>query len=197
MDDEDDLFEAIDKSKLQIMSSLSLSASPIVFFFRFSTFFAFLLACVDSCVLAPSDCDYLGSIQNLTGIKGLSEAKADKICEAAEKIVNYGYITRSDALLKRKSVIHITTGSQALDELLGGGVETSAITEAFGEFRRLIIWISDLEMTICALSFAKYAFLLPLQLPTNMHGGNGKVAYIDTEGTLPGFAKLRGHIRHA
>ena len=25
--------------------------------------------------------------QNLTGIKGLSEAKVDKICEAAEKIV--------------------------------------------------------------------------------------------------------------
>jgi hypothetical protein len=41
MDDEDDLFEAIDKCKLQIMSSLSLSASPIVFSFRFSTFFAF------------------------------------------------------------------------------------------------------------------------------------------------------------
>ncbi|KAL3582492.1 hypothetical protein D5086_016824 [Populus alba] len=125
MDDEDDLFEAIDKSKLQIMSSLSLSASPIVFFFRFSTFFAFS-ACL--CVLAPSDCDYLGSIQNLTGIKGLSEAKADKICEAAEKIVNYGYITRSDALLKRKSVIHITTGSQALDELLGGSLITLRFT---------------------------------------------------------------------
>ncbi|XP_073267014.1 meiotic recombination protein DMC1 homolog [Populus alba] len=168
MDDEDDLFEAIDKSKLQIMSSLSLSASPIVFFFRFSTFFAFS-ACL--CVLAPSDCDYLGSIQNLTGIKGLSEAKADKICEAAEKIVNYGYITRSDALLKRKSVIHITTGSQALDELLGGGVETSAITEAFGEFRS---GKTQLAHTLCVST----------QLPTNMHGGNGKVAYIDTEGTF-------------
>lgn len=67
--------------------------------------------------------------QNLTGIKGLSEAKVDKICEAAEKIVvslnvsnccyisvtscicfilivktfllqNFGYMTGSDALLK-------------------------------------------------------------------------------------------------
>ncbi|KAL8105052.1 hypothetical protein AgCh_029004 [Apium graveolens] len=73
--------------------------------------------------------------KNLTGIKGLSEAKVDKICEAAEKIVNFGYITGSDALLKRKSVVRITTGSQALDELLDGGIETSSITEAFGEFR--------------------------------------------------------------
>ncbi|KAK9930900.1 hypothetical protein M0R45_018204 [Rubus argutus] len=37
--------------------------------------------------------------------------------------------------VQRKSVIRITTGSQALDELLGGGIETFAITEAFGEFR--------------------------------------------------------------
>lgn len=27
-------------------------------------------------------------------------------------------------------------------------------------------------------------FFAVLQLPTNMRGGNGKVAYIDTEGTL-------------
>ncbi|KAJ6903535.1 meiotic recombination protein DMC1 [Populus alba x Populus x berolinensis] len=132
-----------------------------------------LFEAIDKCVLAPSDCDYLGSIQNMTGIKGLSEAKADKICEAAEKIVNYGYINGSDALLKRKYVIHITTGSQALDELLGGslitfrftrtvGVETSAITEAFGEFRS---GKTQLAHTLCVST----------QLPTNMHGGNGKL----------------------
>ncbi|KAL6565088.1 Meiotic recombination protein dmc1 [Orobanche minor] len=44
-------------------------------------------------------------------------------------------MTGSDALLKRKSVVRITTRSQALDKLLGGGIETLAITEAFGEFR--------------------------------------------------------------
>ncbi|XWS08909.1 hypothetical protein CRYUN_Cryun40dG0041200 [Craigia yunnanensis] len=36
--------------------------------------------------------------KHLTGIKGLSEAKVDKIYEVAEKIVNVGYITGSDAL---------------------------------------------------------------------------------------------------
>jgi len=29
----------------------------------------------------------VSNLQHLTGIKGLSEAKVDKICEAAEKIV--------------------------------------------------------------------------------------------------------------
>ncbi|KAI6683634.1 hypothetical protein NL676_029547 [Syzygium grande] len=109
--------------------------------------------------------------KHLTGIKGLSEAKVDKICEAAEKIVNFGYITGSDALLRRKSVVRITTGSQALDELLCGGIETLAITEAFGEFRS---GKTQLAHTLCVTT----------QLPTHMRGGNGKVAYIDTEGTF-------------
>nr|P37384.1 RecName: Full=Meiotic recombination protein DMC1 homolog [Lilium longiflorum]BAA04845.1 RAD51-like protein [Lilium longiflorum] len=109
--------------------------------------------------------------KNLTGIKGLSEAKVDKICEAAEKLVNVGYITGSDVLLKRKSVIRITTGSQALDELLGGGIETLQITEAFGEFRS---GKTQIAHTLCVST----------QLPVSMHGGNGKVAYIDTEGTF-------------
>ena len=32
-------------------------------------------------------------------------------------------------------MIKITTGSPVLDQLLGGGIETMSITEAFGEFR--------------------------------------------------------------
>ncbi|KAG0465753.1 hypothetical protein HPP92_019917 [Vanilla planifolia] len=109
--------------------------------------------------------------KSLTSIKGLSETKVDKICEAAEKIVNVGYMTGTDLMLRRKAVIRITTGSQALDELLGGGIETLAITEAFGEFRS---GKTQLAHTLCVST----------QLPINLHGGNGKVAYIDTEGTF-------------
>ncbi|KAM0838848.1 hypothetical protein ACQ4PT_060702 [Festuca glaucescens] len=109
--------------------------------------------------------------KSLTGIKGLSEAKVDKICEAAEKLLTQGFMTGSDLLIKRKSVVRITTGSQALDELLGGGIETLCITEAFGEFRS---GKTQLAHTLCVST----------QLPLHMHGGNGKVAYIDTEGTF-------------
>ncbi|XP_039045149.1 meiotic recombination protein DMC1 homolog [Hibiscus syriacus] len=73
--------------------------------------------------------------------------------------------------LFRESVLRITTGSRSLDELLGGGIETSCITEAFGEFRS---GNTQLAHTLCVSA----------QLPTNMRGGNGKVAYIDTEGTF-------------
>ncbi|XP_058105388.1 meiotic recombination protein DMC1 homolog isoform X2 [Magnolia sinica] len=92
--------------------------------------------------------------KSLTGIKGLSEAKVEKICEAAEKLVNYGYITGSEVLLRRKSVIRITTGSQALDELLGGGIETLSITEAFGEFRS---GKTQLAHTLCVSTQIIYA----------------------------------------
>lgn len=116
MDGEDDLFEAIEKLINQGINAGDVKKLQDAGIYTCNGLMMF-------------------TKKHLTGIKGLSEAKVDKICEAAEKIVNYGYITGSDALLKRKSVIRITTGSQALDELLGGGIETSAITEAFGEFR--------------------------------------------------------------
>jgi len=37
--------------------------------------------------------------------------------------------------LVRQNIIHLSTGSSELDKLLGGGVESRAITEIFGEFR--------------------------------------------------------------
>ncbi|XP_065534355.1 meiotic recombination protein DMC1/LIM15 homolog isoform X3 [Lathamus discolor] len=71
----------------------------------------------------------------LCNVKGLSEAKVDKIKEAANKLIEPGFLTASEYSEKRKMVFHITTGSQEFDKLLGGGIESMAITEAFGEFR--------------------------------------------------------------
>ncbi|KAI3993130.1 hypothetical protein MKX01_009873, partial [Papaver californicum] len=152
MEDEEDLFEAIDKLIAQGINAGDIKK-------------------LQDAGIYTCNGLMMHTKKNLTGIKGLSEAKVDKICEAAEKIVNFGYITGSDALLKRKQVIKITSGSSALDELLGGGIETSCITEAFGEFRS---GKTQLAHTLCVST----------QLPINMHGGNGKVAYIDTEGTF-------------
>ncbi|XP_055230622.1 meiotic recombination protein DMC1/LIM15 homolog isoform X8 [Gorilla gorilla gorilla] len=71
----------------------------------------------------------------LCNVKGLSEAKVDKIKEAANKLIEPGFLTAFEYSEKRKMVFHITTGSQEFDKLLGGGIESMAITEAFGEFR--------------------------------------------------------------
>ncbi|KAH7825012.1 putative Meiotic recombination protein DMC1 [Monocercomonoides exilis] len=109
--------------------------------------------------------------KDLLQVKGISEGKLDKILEAVQKVVFNGFITGSEYLLKRKEVVKITTGSKELDTLLGGGLETMSITEVFGEFRT---GKTQLAHTLC----------VTCQLPLEAGGGNGKVAYIDTEGTF-------------
>ena len=119
--------------------------------------------------------------KELVNIKGITDQKADKIFEAAQKIENGGFCTGLEVVEKRKKIKKITTGSTALNALLGslrsrltrvgGGIETQAITEAFGEFRT--------GKTQLAHTLAVAA-----QLPVSKGGGGGKVAYIDTEATF-------------
>lgn len=71
--------------------------------------------------------------KSLCDVKGLSEPKIDKIRDAALKLFGAGFITGTEARQRRTNIVHISTGSQALDEIIGGGVETGSITEAFGK----------------------------------------------------------------
>ncbi len=44
------------------------------------------------------------------------------------------FMNAADLLAKRKAIERVSTGSKNLDDLLGGGIETWAMTEFFGEF---------------------------------------------------------------
>ena len=107
----------------------------------------------------------------LCDVKGLSEAKVDKMVDAAQKIVNCGFITGKEALARRKEIIKITVGAKAVDDVLGGGIETQAITEVYGEFRSGKTQLS-------------HTLAVTTQLEAEQGGGFGKVAVIDTEGTF-------------
>ncbi|KRX50421.1 DNA repair protein RAD51 -like protein 1, partial [Trichinella murrelli] len=107
----------------------------------------------------------------LIDIKGISEAKADKILSEASKLVPMGFTTATDFHQKRSEIIQITTGSKELDKLLQGGIETGSITEVFGEFRTG-------KTQLC------HTLAVTCQLPVDMGGGEGKCLYIDTEGTF-------------
>lgn len=107
----------------------------------------------------------------LCNVKGLSEAKVDKIKEAAGKLMTCGFQTASDYIIKRKQVFHVTTGSLEFDKLLGGGMESMAITEAFGEFRT---GKTQLAHTLCVTA----------QLPGEYGYSGGKVIFIDSENTF-------------
>lgn len=112
----------------------------------------------------------VASTGDLVGV-GLGEATAAKIIQAARDALDVGYETAMDILERRKSVVKLTTGSKNLDELLGGGLETQAITEVYGRFGS--------GKTQLGLQLA-----VNVQLPRDEGGMEGTALYIDTENTF-------------
>lgn len=76
----------------------------------------------------------VASPAELIEIAGVTEASARKIISAAREAMEMGFETGEEILKKRELIGRINSGSGALDQMLGGGFETGAITEAFGEF---------------------------------------------------------------
>lgn len=77
----------------------------------------------------------VASPQMIADAAELGSNVAQKIIIAAREAVDIGGFETGDVILeRRKSVAKLTTLSKALDELLGGGLETQAITECYGEF---------------------------------------------------------------
>eukprot|EP00928_Gymnodinium_smaydae_P048302 TRINITY_DN32281_c0_g1_i1.p1 TRINITY_DN32281_c0_g1~~TRINITY_DN32281_c0_g1_i1.p1 ORF type:complete len:351 (+),score=107.43 TRINITY_DN32281_c0_g1_i1:83-1135(+) len=109
--------------------------------------------------------------KDLLSIKGLSDQKVDKIIEAARKTADAGFVTCTQLVTRLKKRFALSTGAAKLDQMLGGGVESGAITEFFGEFR-------------CGKTQVCHSLAVVAQLPQSMGGANGKVVYIDTEGTF-------------
>ncbi len=119
----------------------------------------------------------VASPAELVEIAGATEATARKIIQAARANLNMGFESGLDLLEKRNNITKITTGSKAMDGLLGGGVETGAITEAFGAYGS-------------GKTSLAHQLAVNVQLPKGQGGADGSVAIIDTEGTLrPEFIK--------
>ena len=75
------------------------------------------------------------SPKNLAELAEIGEPTAAKIIAAAKKAADVGGFETGDILLeRRKTVAKLTSGSKSLDELMGGGFESRAISEFFGEF---------------------------------------------------------------
>jgi meiotic recombination protein DMC1 len=58
--------------------------------------------------------------RNLLKIKGLSEAKVEKLKEAATKMLPPTFATAAEIGLRREVCVMITTGSKNVDAMLGG-----------------------------------------------------------------------------
>lgn len=99
------------------------------------------------------------------------DVKVEKIKEASNKLVNCGFVSALIQSDIRTRVVKITTGCKSFDQMLGGGISTMSTTEVFGEFRT---GKTQLSHTLCVTT----------QLPRDQGGAEGKVAFIDTEGTF-------------
>lgn len=107
----------------------------------------------------------------LSGEMGISEETATAIVRSARSALNMGFETADMVLRKRSQIQRISTGSKRLDDLLGGGIETQAITEFYGEFASGKTQIAHQAAVM-------------VQLPKEEGGLEGRVAYIDTEHTF-------------
>ena len=108
---------------------------------------------------------------------GLDVDKATSICNRARtKLVELGrlekdFVTATEIYKKRQSIERISTGTTSLDDLFGGGIETQAITEIYGEYGTGKTQICH---TLCVM----------VQMPKNKGGLEAGAIYIDTEGTF-------------
>ena len=102
----------------------------------------------------------------------LGEAVSAKIIAGAKKLANIGgFVSGGDLLERRRQVQKLISGSSNLDELLGGGFETQAICEVYGEFGSGKTQIG-------------HQLAVNTVLPVEEGGFGGEVFYIDTEDTF-------------
>ncbi|MEJ2243142.1 MAG: DNA repair and recombination protein RadA [Candidatus Bathyarchaeota archaeon] len=94
-----------------------------------------------------------------------------KIVKSARELRGIDFITAEDLWKKRQDMKRCTTGSENLNKLMGGGIETQAMTELIGEYG---VGKTQICLSLC----------VRVQLPEEENGLNGKVVYIDTEGTF-------------
>ncbi len=109
--------------------------------------------------------------REITEKTGIGFNTVINIVAAARKSACVDFITAEELWIKRQNMLKCSTSSQSLDELLGGGIETQAMTEFIGEY--------GVGKTQICLMLSVMA-----QLPQDKGGLEGNVVYIDTEGTF-------------
>ena len=112
----------------------------------------------------------MATIRELVQV-GIGKKRAFEIINAARASSSLSFIRADELIEKRQNILKLTTGSKKLDALLGGGIETQAITEFYGEYGS---GKSQIAHQLC----------VNVQLPVERGGLDGGALYIDTENTF-------------
>jgi DNA repair protein RadA len=107
----------------------------------------------------------------------IGEPTADKIIKTARKVLNIDFETATVVYERRENIGMISTGSKNLDTLLGGGIETQAVTEFHGAFGS-------------GKTQVGFQLAINVQLPREKGGLEGACIFVDAENTFrPGRIK--------
>lgn len=110
-------------------------------------------------------------------ITGMDKETAEKIVnKARQQLVEEGliakdFVSATEIYKRRQDIGKISTGTNCLDLLFDGGVETQALTEVYGEF-------GSGKTQFC------HTMCVNVQKPKEQGGQDGGVLYIDTENTF-------------
>ncbi len=112
------------------------------------------------------------SPKNLSELSGVGENVCAKIIAGAKQMADIGSFETGDEILERRRAVgKLATSSKTFDELMGGGFETQAIVELYGEFG------SGKTQIVHQLA-------VNVTLPPEQGGLEGETIYIDTENTF-------------
>lgn len=110
-------------------------------------------------------------------LTGMDRETAEKIVnKSRQQLVEQGliaqdFVSATDIYKRRQEIGKISTGTECLDILFDGGIETQALTEVYGEFG-------------CGKTQFCHTMCVHVQKPKDEGGLEGGVLYIDSENTF-------------
>lgn len=110
-------------------------------------------------------------------ITGMEKKSSEKIVNKARQflaesgMLSRDFVSATDIYKRRQEIGKITTGTECLDSLFGGGVETQALTEVYGEFG-------------CGKTQFCHTLCVMVQKSIDEGGLEGGVLYVDSENTF-------------
>jgi DNA repair protein RadA len=107
----------------------------------------------------------------LASILEIGQATATKIINNAREKMKMGFTSADEIWKQRQKLSKLSTGSKVLDDLLGGGIETQAITEAYGQFGS-------------GKTQLGFQLAVNVQLPKDKGGLKANCLFVDTENTF-------------
>jgi DNA repair protein RadA len=112
------------------------------------------------------------SPSRLSDAAGIGDSSCASIIAAARKLADIGdFLTGAELLERRSTVGKVTTCSSELDALMGGGIETQAISEFYGQYGT-------------GKTQIVHQLAVTVQLPKEQGGLDAEAVIIDTENTF-------------